>query len=390
MSSVRAEDTVSRHGGDEFLILLAEVSQISDAVLIADKVIATLGASGRIGDHALRLTASIGISIYPDDGEDVDTLIDRADAAMYRAKRQGLGGVVRYGEESISGRSLEPSASAALPLSVTHHERALAEHERQHAQLREVNQQLVLAALGAEQRRAVAEQAQRRQTELLIALAQQLRNPRAPIRTAALPGNGNTNEPLLPLLQAIIERQAENMSRLLDDLLEVPPTRPGMPGLERCLVDVAGLIDEAVDTCRPAMDARRQHFGVQLRAPRPLNVYGDPVRLAQLLHSLLDNASRCTSTGGEIELAVAVDETIVMTVSNRDIGIAAEGLPHACKPFAQNPQAIGGSGDGPGSGLTLVRELVEAHGGHMASSAGGGLGSQFVIMLPLAGPVHPA
>jgi diguanylate cyclase (GGDEF)-like protein len=97
-SSVREADTVSRHGGDEFLILLTEVAHATDAVLVAEKVIAALGAPSRVGEHVLRLTASIGISLYPDDGEDADTLIDRADAAMYRAKRDGLGSFAFYGK----------------------------------------------------------------------------------------------------------------------------------------------------------------------------------------------------------------------------------------------------------------------------------------------------
>jgi diguanylate cyclase (GGDEF)-like protein len=96
-SSVRDFDTVSRHGGDEFLILLTEVSQASDAVRVADKVIAALGTPHRVGDHVVRLTASIGISIYPDDGEETNRLIDRADAAMYLAKKRGLGSVVFNG-----------------------------------------------------------------------------------------------------------------------------------------------------------------------------------------------------------------------------------------------------------------------------------------------------
>jgi diguanylate cyclase (GGDEF)-like protein len=93
-SSVRATDTVSRHGGDEFVILLADVAAASDALAIAQKLSAALGAPSRVGDQMIRLTASIGISLYPDDGEDAATLIERADVAMYRAKRQGLHSLV--------------------------------------------------------------------------------------------------------------------------------------------------------------------------------------------------------------------------------------------------------------------------------------------------------
>src|SRR5687767_13783625 len=100
-SSVRAVDTVSRHGGDEFLILLAEVALASDAEAIADKLRAALAEPGLVGDHVVRLSASIGISLYPDDAEDADTLIELADAAMYRAKRHGLQSVVSQPEGAV-------------------------------------------------------------------------------------------------------------------------------------------------------------------------------------------------------------------------------------------------------------------------------------------------
>jgi len=101
-STVREVDTVSRHGGDEFLILLDEVGQPSDAVIVADKLIEELGRPHKVGNQVLRLTASIGISLYPDDGDNADTLIKRADAAMYRAKRQGRGSFCFHAEEPAS------------------------------------------------------------------------------------------------------------------------------------------------------------------------------------------------------------------------------------------------------------------------------------------------
>jgi diguanylate cyclase (GGDEF)-like protein len=389
VSSVRGADTVSRHGGDEFLILLAEVSRASDAVHIADKMIAALGAPRRVGDHVLRLTASIGISIYPDDGEDANMLIERADAAMYCAKKQGVGSFVFHGGEPTIAQAPEAPVFTAQQQPLTLYELALVEHEHRHAQLREANEQLVLAALDAQQLRAAAEQAQRRQAEFLAILAHELRNPLAPIRTAAaLLGWVRTDAPLLAQVQEVIERQVEHMSRLVSDLLDVSRVNTGKLRVERRAVDMTAIIGATVDACRPAMDTRLQHFDVQVPVD-PIEVLGDPIRLAQILSNLLDNASKYTQNGGEIGFSVAVtDDIIVITVSDSGIGITAAALPHVFEPFVQDAHATGFNGEGLGIGLTVVRELVEAHGGSVvASSAGTGLGSEFVVTLPRSGHV---
>ena len=111
----------------------------------------------------------------------------------------------------------------------------------------------------------------------------------------------------------------------------------------------------------------------------------DPVRLVQVLGNLLDNASKYTPEGGEIDLAVAiVGDAVEMTVSDSGIGISAEVLPEVFEPFVQDGHAIGFNGVGLGIGLTVVRELVEAHGGSVvATSSGIGQGSRFVVRLPL-------
>ncbi len=383
VASVREADTVSRHGGDEFLILLPEVSQASDAAHIAGKMITAVSTPSRVGDHVLRLTASIGISIYPDDGEDAQLLIDRAEAAMYRAKRHGLGNFVFHDESSPQQQILQLPAVTALLRPLAHYQEALAEHERLYVQLREANQQLVLAALNAQELQAASEQAQQRQTEFLAVLAHELRTPLTPIRIAATMMDGK-NKDVLPRMQAIIEQQVVHMARLVSDLLDVSRANTGKLTLKCEALDMTSIIDQAIGACRPAMDTRLQHFGIYVPAC-PLWVHGDPVRLAQVLINLLDNASKYTPQNGEIELSVWVEDTMLMiSISDSGIGITAEALPKVFEPFAQDAQAAGFNRDGLGIGLTVVRELVAAHGGSVvASSAGSGQGSKFVLALPL-------
>ena len=386
-SSVRAADTVSRHGGDEFLILLADVSHASDAIVVADKVITALGTPSRVGEHVLRLTASIGISIFPDDGDDADTLIDRADVAMYRAKRQGLGRYACYGEALTPEHTKGSLARTLLRQPMASFEAASIEQERRSAQLQEANERLVLAALSAQELLAAAERAQQRQSEFIAELTRELRRPLVPVRSAAaLLGRVRADEPLLRRVQAVIEQQVAHMLRLVGNLLDVSQASTGGLALERSDVDMAAIIDQAVDAWRPAMDMRLQRFSVQLPS-RALLVHGDPACLAQIVGNLLDNASKYTPDRGEIALSVVVvDEKLVVTVSDSGIGITAEALPHAFEPFVRDTHAIGFNGAGLGIGLTVVQALVQAHGSHVAaSSAGSGLGSQFVVTLPLAG-----
>ena len=161
-SLVRETDTVSRHGGDEFLIILAEMVQPADAALVAEKINAALGAYSRIDDHVVSLKASIGISVYPEDGEDAKTLIHRADIAMYLAKKQPLGGFAFHGTHPPGRASLPAPAIQSQRRRFTHYELTLAEYEQRHELLRAANEELVLAALSAQDLLAASEQARSR------------------------------------------------------------------------------------------------------------------------------------------------------------------------------------------------------------------------------------
>ncbi len=215
-SLVRETDTVSRHGGDEFLVLLAEVTNAADAAVVADKVNAALASYSQVDGHRLQLRASIGIGVYPEDGEDAKALIAFADAAMYLAKKQALAGAVPQGGPS-SARAT-PHESRQRPRSAR--EPGQPEQEQRQTDLRDANESLILAALGAQDLLAAAEEVRRRQAELLAMVANELSDPYAPIRLAAstlgIPGAEAT---LLPRVQLVIEEQAERLARMVREVL---------------------------------------------------------------------------------------------------------------------------------------------------------------------------
>jgi len=372
-SVVRDSDTVSRHSGDEFLVLLAEVAQPADAVLTASKLLSALAEPSQVGDHVLHLSASLGVALYPEDGDDAATLIGRADAAMYRTKREGHGRSELHSEADVLQ---QPVPRRDPP----------AEHGSQLQDLREANEQLLLSVLGAQQVEEQADEAQRRQIKFFAMVAHELRNPLNPIRTATeLLDHAGTDEAMLARLQGIIKRQVAHMTRLIEDLLDGSRLNAGTLRIERSRVDLADIIDLAIESCRPSFDARRQRLTTRL-PDGPLQVHGDPVRLAQIFTNLLDNAAKYTPEGGEIALAVVVhDHSMTATVSDNGIGISAEALPRIFDLFVQDTRARALHKGGLGIGLAVVRELVEAHGGTIvARSAGPDLGSEFVVTLPLA------
>ncbi len=385
-TAVRESDTVSRHGGDEFLILLTEVSHVADVVQIATKLISALARPARIGDQVIRLSASIGISMFPDDGQDTDTLIHLADEAMYRAKRSGVGGFAFHGDNFSETDRLPPQLQPPHhPLS--HYRVALAEQARRHGELRNANEQLVLTALNAQKLQDAAEQAQSRQTTFLAVLAHELRNPLVPMRNAAaLLHRARFDESLLPRIQTMIEHQVAHMSRLIGDLLDVSRMTTGKLRLEQRTVDLAVNIHAAVAASRPGINARLQHLAVELPS-EPLHIYGDALRLTQIFSNLLDNASKYSKEGAEIQVSCEqLPDSIVIYVADGGIGMSPQVLATIFEPFVQDAAAIEFNGTGLGIGLTVVHELVLAHGGTVvARSAGLGLGSTFIVTLPRMG-----
>lgn len=252
--------------------------------------------------------------------------------------------------------------------------------------LREANAQLVIAALTAQELEAKAEHAHTQQIRFLAMVAHELRNPLTPIRTVSLLLNhAGLDKPQLTRLQGIIERQVTHISRLIDDLLDGSRVSAGKFQLTRQVMELADVLDAAVQMCKPAMDQRRQRLVVSL-PEGPVSVEGDAVRLTQVFSNLLENASKYTPDDGEIQLAMDQQgPRVVVKVADNGMGISASALPYIFDLFVQDTtaSAFAQTSQGLGIGLAVVRDLVEAHGGTVtATSPGRHLGSEFVVMLP--------
>jgi signal transduction histidine kinase len=229
-------------------------------------------------------------------------------------------------------------------------------------------------------------EADRHKDEFLAMLAHELRNPLAPIRNAVhLMKMKPLQDPQLVLSRDIIDRQLNQLSRLVDDLLDVSRITRGKINLARQRVELHELVERAVETITPAIQARGHTLEVEV-PERPLAIYGDPMRLTQALGNVLGNAAKYTDAGGRITVrARRRRRDVEISVRDTGIGIVPEVLPCIFDLFTQVDQPNGRPQGGLGIGLALVRQLVEMHGGTVtASSEGPGQGSEFLIRLPLS------
>jgi len=229
-------------------------------------------------------------------------------------------------------------------------------------------------------------EADRRKNEFLATLAHELRNPLAPLRNALeilrLDGNDETR---IQQVHAIMDRQVQQMSRLVDDLLDVSRIAQGKLMLRKERLDLRTIISQAMQMSAPSLEARKHRLHVAQPA-NPLWVEVDRARLVQVLVNLLNNAAKYTPDGGRIELsAERRDLKQVVRVRDNGIGIAAPMLARIFDLFTQLDMGPGRAEGGLGVGLTLVRRLVELHGGAIeAHSDGLGRGSEFVVTVPAA------
>ncbi|MGH9938731.1 MAG: PAS domain-containing protein [Blastocatellia bacterium] len=227
-------------------------------------------------------------------------------------------------------------------------------------------------------------EADRRKDDFLATLAHELRNPLAPIRNAVRILTLRGDDPaVVTQTNEVMDRQVQQMVRLVDDLLEVSRIGRGKINLQKAPVHLAEVVATAVETSRPLIEAHGHTLTVSL-PDCAARVEADAARLAQVLSNLLNNAAKYTEDGGQIDLiAECVNEEVTLRVRDNGIGIAPEKLPRVFDMFAQIAGETDRSQGGLGIGLTLARRLVEMHGGKIeVRSAGLGKGSEFLVRLP--------
>lgn len=237
--------------------------------------------------------------------------------------------------------------------------------------------------------RAEAEAANQAKDHFLAMLAHELRNPLGVIlngirvldRLDAGADEGGR-------VRSLVGRQAHHLARLLDDLLDVARISQGKIVLRRETLDLRAVVDLALQGERHRMDAKRQRLAVAMPS-EPVPVHGDPARLQQIVSNLVNNASKYTEAGGDIAVEVGVAQSEVrLVVRDSGTGIPEERFESIFELFVQLDTPLARSEGGLGIGLTLVRRLVEQHGGSVeVHSAGAGAGSTFTVTLPVAAPV---
>ena len=253
------------------------------------------------------------------------------------------------------------------------------------AELARVNDELQMEVVERKRVEAALREADRHKDEFLATLAHELRNPLAPIVSALQLLQLDGADPAqVARLTEIMDRHVQQLTRLIDDLLDISRISRGQFHLRREQVALSDVLDAALDISRPLVEAAAHRLTFS-PSPEALVVDGDPMRLTQIVSNLLINAAKYTPRGGRIELAACRSEGLAeIAVSDSGIGIPPAMLPRIFEMFAQIDQPLTRAQVGLGIGLTLAKTLVELHGGTIqAASDGLGRGSRFTVRLPL-------
>lgn len=368
---------------------LAEASRVlSHSLNLDDTIAAVLQLCvPTLGERAvLGLSAHDGgvrrLDMHPPPrADDLEVFTPELRAAADRVIRERQLRLVRLGERAAAICPLVAGDEARGALAL------LGKYEffdsAQLALIREFSSRASIAMENARLYSAVQE-ADRRKNEFLAMLAHELRNPLAPIRNAVhIMQGGEVTPATMNWARDVIGRQADYMARLIDDLLDVSRIVQGKVAVKPERLTLRELVDRAVEGSSPRIAGRDQLLAVQL-PPEEIELDGDPVRLSQVLANLINNASKFSGRNTKICLtATYAAGELQIAVRDEGSGIEPSFLPHIFDLFAQGDQSLDRSQGGLGIGLTLVKHLVELHGGHVtAHSEGPGTGTEVVVYLP--------
>jgi signal transduction histidine kinase len=367
---------------------LSEASQRLSRSLNLDDTIAALFhvAVPALGDRAVVALANADGSLarvvaHPPVPDGVDPLSDGQRAAVVQALALRQFQLHRAGGQASAICPLLAGDRAGGAVVLVASERTM--DETRQAQAKEVVSRASIAMENARLYTAVQE-ADRRKNEFLAMLAHELRNPLAPIRNAVHIMRADEVTPqTMTWARDVIGRQADHMARLVDDLLDVSRIVQGKVAVKPEKLRLAALVDRALEGSSPRLAARDQILNVEL-PDEDIELDGDGVRLAQVLGNLINNASKFSGANTRIELnASYADGQLRIVVRDEGCGIEPAFLPHIFDLFAQGDQSLDRSQGGLGIGLTLVKHLVELHGGTVsARSDGPGKGTEVVVTLP--------
>jgi PAS domain S-box-containing protein len=358
-----------------------------DGILILD------ADTGKVIDANPFMTALLGYSRDEFLGKELWEIGLFGDINQSRAAYQELQekGYVRYEHLPLVNRS-------GQRVEVEFVSNVYQENDQQVVQcnVRDITERSRLQRLTQEQAAALAD-LDRRKDEFLAMLSHELRNPLAPILNAALllrlQSNRNRlrgiENPILQQSATIIERQVGQLTRIVDELLEVSRITTGRIQLHQQSIALGVVAENAVSTVRSLFDQKRHELTVSLPA-QTIWVHADEARLEQVVVNLLANAAKYTDQGGHVWLTAQQEgDEAVLRVRDTGVGIAPEILPRIFELFTQAERSLDRAQGGLGIGLALVQRLVEMHGGTMAVSSALGQGSEFVVRLPLVPPPPP-
>jgi PAS domain S-box-containing protein len=393
-------DITSRKQAELEIARLAAIVESSEDAIIGKTLEGIITDWNAGAEHLYGYTAAevvgqpISLLVPPESKEDVPEVLVRirrgervTQYETVRMRKDGQRLQISLTVSPIVDRAGQITGAAMIARDITARKRLEAALQARAEQIETQNEELQAQYEELQVQNEELASQDRHRNEFLAMLAHELRNPLAPMVAAVEVLRLRTpDDPALERQRQVIERQARHLARLVDDLLDVSRVTQGKIALQKELVELTSLVEQAIQICRALVDERGHELTVTL-PPEPLWLEADPTRVVQILCNLVNNAARYTESPGRIELGVArAGDEAVIRVRDDGRGIPPELLPRIFDLFVQGERSLARSEGGLGIGLTLVQSLVEQHGGTVTvQSAGSGEGSEFIVRFPIAG-----